>query len=118
MGVLAMAVHAAALDDPRFLKSDTREDWDVRVSVTSPETLQFGGDVMAKSTKSRRKGKSQKPYPEFPLTAHPSGRLSQAPSQLAALSHERAARIPCAAITETRRSAAVPSRLLQYQLAS
>ena len=29
---------------------------------------------MAQSTKFRRKGKSQKPYPEFPLTAHPSGR--------------------------------------------
>ena len=32
---------------------------------------------MAKSTKSRRKSKSwqsAKPYPEFPLTAHPSGR--------------------------------------------
>jgi integrase len=29
---------------------------------------------MAKSTKSRPKRKSQKPYPDFPLTAHPSGR--------------------------------------------
>ena len=29
---------------------------------------------MPKSTRTRRTGKSPKPYPEFPLTAHPSGR--------------------------------------------